>query len=153
MMATKEQLLNSIPEISAAPINMEMPVLWGDMDSAQHVNNLIYLKWSETSRIRLFEEIDNIRFDGKNGVILAWQDIKYIFPMTFPDNAVITAAITEIRDDRFFVESKIYSVKHQRIAAITKQSIIPYDYDLLQKAPLTDVWRERLKGLMAKPQV
>lgn len=152
-MATKEQLLNSIPEISAAPINMEMPVLWGDMDSAQHVNNLIYLKWSETSRIRLFEEIDNIRFDGKNGVILAWQDIKYIFPMTFPDNAVITAAITEIRDDRFFVESKIYSVKHQRIAAITKQSIIPYDYDLLQKAPLTDVWRERLKGLMAKPQV
>jgi len=147
-MATTQDLLKAITEISAAPIYMEMPVLWGDMDSAQHVNNLIYLKWSETSRIQLFESLDKITFSGENGVILGWQDIKYIFPITYPDTAVITAAVSEIRDDRFFIESKIYSVKHQRIAAVTHQSIIPYDYVLYKKSPLTDEWRKRLQGLM-----
>ena len=122
-MATIQDLLKALPEITAAPIYMEMPVLWGDMDSAQHVNNLIYLKWSETSRIRLFERLDNITFNGENGVILGWQDIKYIFPMTYSDTAVITAAVSEVKEDRFFIESKIYSVKHQRIAAVTHQSI------------------------------
>jgi len=140
--------LKVLPEISAAPIYMEMPVLWGDMDSAQHVNNLIYLKWSETSRIRLFERLDNITFNGENGVILGWQDIKYIFPITYPDTAVITSAVTEIKEDRFFIESKVYSVKHQRIAAVTHQSIIPYDYVQLKKSPLTYEWMERLKRLM-----
>jgi len=147
-MATIQDLLKVLPEISAAPIYMEMPVLWGDMDSAQHVNNLIYLKWSETSRIRLFERLDNITFNGENGVILGWQDIKYIFPITYPDTAVITSAVTEIKEDRFFIESKVYSVKHQRIAAVTHQSIIPYDYVQLKKSPLTYEWMERLKRLM-----
>ena len=147
-MATTEELLKAIPDISQAPVYMEVPVLWGDMDSAQHVNNLIYLKWSETSRISLFDEIDQITFDGKNGVILGWQDIKYIYPITFPDTAVITAAVVDILEDRFFIESKIYSVRHQRIAAVTKQSILPYDYEKLQKAPLTKKWQENLRRLM-----
>ena len=30
------------------PISTKIPVLWGDMDSFGHVNNIIYLKWCET---------------------------------------------------------------------------------------------------------
>lgn len=147
MMTQLEQLTESYPEISSAPILYETSVLWGDMDSAQHVNNLVYLKWTETSRIKLFSLIDNIKFDGEKGVILAWQDMKYIYPMTYPDTAVITARVSEIRDDRFFIESKIYSYQHGRIAALSSQSIIPYDYISLSKVPLSDAWKERLGEL------
>ena len=31
-------------------------VHWGDMDAAQHVNNLAYLRWAESARIELFEK-------------------------------------------------------------------------------------------------
>lgn len=147
MMATTEELKKALPEITSAPIYMEMPVLWGDMDSAQHVNNLMYMKWTETSRIQLFALIDNIAFDGPNGVILAWQDMKYIYPLTYPDIAVVTAKVSEIREDRFFIESRVYSTQHQRIAAISSQSIIPYDYDALSKVPLSEGWKTRLKEL------
>ena len=42
------------------PIKTEIPVLWGDNDSFGHVNNIIYLKWCETSRVELFRKMWNI---------------------------------------------------------------------------------------------
>jgi len=146
-MAISQQLLDGYPEISSVPIQMEMPLLWGDMDSAQHVNNLVYMRWTETSRILLFDKIGDIDFSGQQGVILAWQDMKYIFPMTFPDTAIITAAVSEIKEDRFFITSKVYSTQHSRIAAVSSQSIVPYDYKKLSKVPLDNKWRQNLETL------
>lgn len=31
-------------ELKQFPVWIEIPVQWGDMDAAQHVNNLIYLR-------------------------------------------------------------------------------------------------------------
>ena len=43
------------------PIKTEIPVLWGDNDSFGHVNNIIYLKWCETSRVELLCKMWNIK--------------------------------------------------------------------------------------------
>lgn len=139
----------TFPEIIDMPVYMEVPVLWGDMDSAKHVNNLVYLKWTETSRIKLFEQLMDTSFDGKEGPILGWQDCKYIFPMTYPDRAIVTCGVTEINEDRFELESRIYSVKYKRIVAISKQSIIPYDYIGLKKIKLPEAWKGKLSQLTA----
>ena len=141
-------LLKQYPEIASAALQFEIPVLWGDMDSARHVNNLIYLKWIETSRILLFEKIMDTSFMGKQGPILGWQDCKYIFPMTFPDRAIITATVKEIRTDRFFVESRVYSKTKSRIAAISVQSVVPYDYIELKKIELPASWKDRLQKML-----
>ncbi len=146
-MTQSEKIITKYPELSKSPIFLEIPVLWGDMDSAKHVNNLIYLKWSETARIKLFEKLMDTSFQGKQGPILGWQDCKYIFPMTYPDYAIVTCAVTEIGTDRFIMESRIYSVKHERIAALTRQSIIPYDYIALKKIELPELWIDRLEQL------
>ena len=124
------------------------PVHWGDMDSAQHVNNLVYLRWAETARVLYFEEIGvNTAFaPGETGAILAYHDCKYIFPMTYPDTAVVGARTVEFADDRFTMETAIFSERHDRIAAITKQVIVPYDYGQLRKAPLPPAWVARIEG-------
>ena len=43
------------------PIETQIPVLWGDMDSFGHVNNIVYLKWCETSRVQLFREMWDVK--------------------------------------------------------------------------------------------
>ena len=43
------------------PIETQIPVLWGDIDSFGHVNNIIYLKWCETSRVELFREMWKVK--------------------------------------------------------------------------------------------
>ena len=34
----------------ACPVVVELPVVWGEMDSMQHVNNTVYIRWMETAR-------------------------------------------------------------------------------------------------------
>ncbi|RMG87415.1 MAG: thioesterase [Bacteroidetes bacterium] len=129
-------------ELSKYKVIERYPVHWGDMDSANHVNNLIYLRWAESGRIAYFQKIKmDTSFGGdETGPILGWQDCKYIFPVTFPDTVVVGVRVAEILDDRFMMECAVFSEKHQRIAALSKQSIIPYNYAKLKKVPLPEAW-------------
>ncbi len=123
------------------------PVHWGDMDSAQHVNNLVYLRWAETARVLYFGSIGvNTSFSpGDTGAILAWQDCKYTFPMTYPDTALVGTRTVEIKADRFTMETAIFSERYERLAAVTRQVIVPYDYGALKKAPLPPQWVARIE--------
>jgi len=135
--------------LSNFPVTLEIPVLWGDMDAARHVNNTVYLRWTETGRLAYFHAFTDGQeadFD-KTNVILAWHDCKYIFPMTFPDTALIGVKLSEIAEDRFFLETHIFSQKHQRLAAISRQSLVAYDYQALKKAPLPKAWIEGIEKL------
>ena len=125
------------------------PVHWGDMDSAQHVNNLVYLRWAETARVIYFEAIGvNTGFSpGNTGAILAWQDCKYTYPMTYPDTALVGTRTIEVEDDRFTMETAIFSERHDRLAAVTRQLIVPYDYGKLTKAALPAPWVEAIERM------
>ncbi|MBB4078528.1 acyl-CoA thioester hydrolase [Lewinella aquimaris] len=125
------------------------PVLWGDMDSAQHVNNLVYLRWAETARVLYFKEVGvNTSFaPGDVGAILAWQDCKYTYPMTYPDTAMVGVRTLEIGEDRFTMQTAVFSSLHLRLAALTQQLIVPYDYGKLRKAPLPQAWLPALERL------
>ena len=133
-------------DLEKYPIIREFEVLWGHMDAANHVNNIIYLKWAESARIDYFEKMGmDISFSGDEvGPILGWQDCKYIFPLTYPDTAICGVRISEIKEDRFIMECSIYSKKYERIAAISSQSIIPYSYKNLKKTEMPELW---IKGI------
>lgn len=123
------------------------PVHWGDMDAANHVNNLIYLRWVESARIAFMRstEISTSFSSGDIGPILGWQECKYIFPITFPDTVIVGVRCFEILEDRFKLECGVFSEKHNRLAAISNQDIIPYNYGALKKVALPQKWRERLE--------
>ncbi len=146
-MELPSSLVAQYPEIQEMPVCMSIPVLWGDMDSASHVNNLVYLRWTESARIKLFGQFMETSFQGSLGLILGWHDCKYIFPMTYPDTAITTARIQEIKTDRFMIVSKVYSVRHSKISALSYQSMIPYDYVQLKKIPIPESRINKLSRL------
>lgn len=123
-------------------VKISIPVQWGDMDAANHVNNTIYLKWSESARLAYFRAMGmDVNFhDGDAGPILAYQDAKYIFPVTFPDTVHIGIRTLTVEADRFRTECGIFSEQHQRCVAITKQDIVPYNFRELRKVPMPDAW-------------
>ena len=132
-------------EIQSSPIQLTIPVQWGDMDAANHVNNVKYMRWTESSRIAFFQKYDiGVAFQNGIAPILAWHDCKYIFPLSYPDTAIITCGVHSVEEQQFFLKSKIYSTLHQRIAAISIQRMMAYDYSTLSKAKLPDSW---IKGL------
>jgi acyl-CoA thioester hydrolase len=143
--------MNIDEEIKDCAVIFTIPVQWGDMDSARHVNNLVYFRWAESARIEYFKAIGiDTSFSSETGPILGWQDCKYIFPMTYPDVAIITCCTKEIKEDRFIMESRVYSQEYDRIAAISTQMIIPYDYVNLKKAAIPASWIETITDLEKK---
>lgn len=129
-------------ELKDYKIIRKYAIQWGHMDAARHVNNAVYFRWAESARIDYFQAMNmDTSFQGKGvGPILGWQDCKYIFPMTFPDTAVVGVRTIEKKEDRFMMEVAIFSERHERIAAISKQSIIPYDYSGYKKVALPEEW-------------
>ena len=128
----------------------EYPVHWAEMDAARHVNNIIYLRWAETARIDYFGEMGmDTGFNGEVGPILGWQECKYIFPITYPDTAIVGIKATDIEEDRFMLECGIFSKKNERIAAFSKHLIIPYDYISLKKTHLPESWVKGLEAMEA----
>jgi len=127
-------------------VQNKFEVHWGDMDAANHVNNLIYLRWSESARMNYFVQMgmDN-QFAGKVAPILGWQDCKYIFPVKYPDTILIGMRTTEIQADRIMMECSMFSEKHQRIVALSHQRVIPYHYVDLKKVEVPEEWKHQIK--------
>ena len=43
-------------------------MVWEEMDSMQHVNHKVYLKWMETARFEFFEKLGMMEFMQETGV-------------------------------------------------------------------------------------
>lgn len=126
--------------LKAFPVVTEIKVRWGEMDSAQHVNNVAYLRWAETARFDYFEALKFPVAPDENGfgIILGWQDCKYILPVIYPDDVFIGTRLKNFEQDRFYIESHFFSKKYNRLAAISLQRIVCYDYNKKCKVNVPD---------------
>ena len=140
--------------IKPYPASLELPVQWGDMDAAQHVNNTVYLRWFESARIHYFNQLLNFMdFSGSQAVgpILAEVSCRYKLPVTFPDTVTSAARILpdSLSEFGFVMQPIIVSHRHGRIAAEGTARLVCYDYAALRKAPLPAALRERILALEA----
>lgn len=119
----------------------DIAVQWGEMDAAKHVNNTVYLRYAEAARIEFFREVGISDDFTSIGPILGYQDCKYIFPLTHPDTARCGTRVREVLHDRLVLECAIYSARHERLAALSTQEIVPYDYENLRKVELPEAWK------------
>ncbi len=131
------------------PVVIEFPVHWGDMDAFRHVNNIHYLKYWESARIRYFETIGVFEtLEQTNiGPILASQSCVYRFPLTYPDRVSVACRVVELLEDRFVMNFIIVSHSAAKIAARGEGVIVTYDYSALQKAPLPPAIRSAIEEL------
>ena len=133
-------------ELEKFPVRDTIKVQWGDMDSARHVNNTIYLRWAETARIAFFLAVKiESEFKDEIGPILGWTDCKFIFPITFPDTVHYGIRVSEFKEDRFIMETVFYSERFDRIAAISKSEVLAYDYSQLKKMNIPNKWKAAIK--------
>jgi acyl-CoA thioester hydrolase len=96
-------------------VTLELPVLWGDMDSLRHVNNARYFTWFETARIAYFDRLrgsipgagDEPAGLGEVGPILASASCDYLRPVVYPGRVTVGVRVSEIGNSSLRME---YSV-------------------------------------------
>jgi len=128
------------------PVVIELPVVWGEMDAFRHVNNVVFFRYFETARIAYFDKMNYMKIMEETGIgpILASTQCRYRFPLTYPDTISVGARVPSLQEDRFTMEYRIVSHRHNRIAAEGDALVVSYDYRKNTKAPLPEVVRRHI---------
>ncbi|KAN0114439.1 Thioesterase/thiol ester dehydrase-isomerase [Hyaloscypha variabilis] len=118
------------------------PVVWGEMDSMGHVNNVMYVRYAESARVNwaakyavrdreFCEEWRELATPRGVGMILKSIGVEYKFPMTYPDHISVfhkLRALPSKDTSSFVLDVLILSELHQRPAARCVEDIVVYDY-------------------------
>lgn len=142
-MSQIEELLQGFPVI------LQLRVAWGEMDAFGHVNNIVYFRYFESTRIVYFERLQYMELMEQTGIgpILGSTQCRYRLPLTYPDTISVGARAHTLEADRFSMDYKIISHKVGKVAAEGSGVIVSYDYKKAAKAPLQEILRERINAL------
>ncbi|MFN2549572.1 MAG: acyl-CoA thioesterase [Myxococcales bacterium] len=118
------------------------------MDSFNHVNNVVYLRWFESARIAYFERAGILSRMPEIGPIQARQVIDYRLPLRYPDRLLVSATVTKLGNTSFTMGLRARSHGHDRaIAAEGEAVIVMVDYRSNRKVPLGDALRKNIEDL------
>lgn len=132
------------------PVNLSIPVAWGDLDAFNHVNNTVYFRWFESARIAYFERVGMLdaMHEHNVGPILARTHCDFRLPITYPDQVTASTRISRVGKTSFVMEYQVTSTKHQgAIAAAGEGIVVMVSYRNGQKTPVSAQVREAIEGL------
>jgi len=139
------------------PVTTEIPVLWGDMDAFGHVNNIIYLKWCETSRVELMCKIwdlgalkmADVLSENGMGPILANSSANYRIPVVCPDTIYVKTRIKHIGNTSFGIEHEMYSKNNgSKIVFDAESVVVMVDYKNEGKVQLDSDSKKTLEAFV-----
>jgi acyl-CoA thioester hydrolase len=131
------------------PIVVEFPVAWGEMDSYQHVNNVVYFRYFENARIVYSEKLGLHKYKEETGIgpILGSTSCKFKHPLTYPDTVSVGAKIVSTEADRFIMQYVVVSHRQGKIVAEGEAVIVMYDYGKGRKTAIPDELRRKMLNL------
>jgi acyl-CoA thioester hydrolase len=119
------------------------------MDALGHVNNTVYFRWFESARIACFDKLGLWAIGEETGIgpILASASCRFRIPVTYPDTVGVGTRIRDVLEDRFTMDYRAVSLRHEAIAAEGEGLIVAYDYRHKHKALIPPDMRERIHAL------
>ncbi len=135
-------------------VTIEVPVVWAEMDAFGHVNNAVYFRYFESSRIEYLRQAGWFELPtapgGRVGVILHSVQARFRRPVTFPDTLLVSSRLLDISTDRFTLEHEVWSTRLGEVATEGRGLIVSYDYQQGTKTPIPDAARQRILDLEAR---
>ncbi len=131
------------------PLVITIPVEWGDQDALGHVNNVIYLRWSETGRIEYLSRLGlwNGSAAERFGPILANITCNFRYPLTYPDSVHVGTRVVSIGNSSFKMTHRIVSEKLGIVAADLESTLVWIDYEANKSIRVPAEMREAIEKL------
>ena len=135
--------------LAAFPVIVELPVVWGEMDSYRHVNNVVYFRYFETARLEYFQRIDWFNYEKETGIgpILAATQARYRKSLTYPDTISVGARVSTLGADRCTMDYLLVSHRLGEVAAEGQGTVVTFHYPDGKKVPMPDELRRRIERL------
>ncbi len=131
------------------PVMIQLPVVWGEMDSYRHVNNVVYFRYFESARLEYIRRLDWFAYEQETGIgpILASTQARFRKALTYPDTITVTARLQSLHDDRFVLEHRIFSQEQKALTTEGEGTIVTFDYRNHKKVKIPVELRHRIAAL------
>lgn len=138
-----------MPNLSDFPVVIDLPVLWGDMDAYQHVNNVMYFRYFESSRIAYADQLSFYQVQQTTGIgpILAATSCRFIRPLRYPDTIRVGCRTVHLTETEIHQEHIIYSNRKGKLAASGTAIVVAYDYRQQHRSTFPQPLLERMLAL------
>jgi acyl-CoA thioester hydrolase len=114
---------------------------WNDIDQFGHVNNVSIIRYVQSARIVLMEELLILK-----DCILASSTTHFYKPLFYPGNVIVYSRISAIKNTSFMIQHLIYDDKSD-LADETTDIVVYYDYLMHRKVKIDQPIRDRLQRL------
>lgn len=139
-----------IQELTAGyPAVITLPVQWGDMDALSHVNNVVYFRWLESSRIKLVDRVVTLHQTREEGIgpILASVKCDYRRQTHYPDTVHVASRVGKVGRSSITLKQIVVSEEQGAVVAEGEAILVLYNYLAGNSVPITDSLREALLKL------
>lgn len=125
---------------------MQFPIRWGDMDALAHVNNTVYLRYFEESRVSWAAAIGMPLRNDAEGMILAKASVTFKKPVTYPANVTVDLLAGTIGRTSFTLLNTLTVDGDAEPSATCECVTVWYDYLKSASMPLPERLRAILEG-------
>ncbi len=128
---------------------MSLPILWGDMDAFQHVNNTASIRWFESSRIRLIEHPELSEVLKAQGVapILASVSCNYRRQLRYPDTVHVGSKVSRLGNTSLTIQHVVVSDQQDCIASDGHSVVVCFDYKTQRPVRISDELRNAVERM------
>ena len=135
--------------LAGYPVVVQQAVVWGEMDSYRHVNNVVYFRYFENVRLEYFRRMNWPEYESKTGVgpILQSTQARFRRPLAYPDTISIGCKVSVVGEDRLTLDYCVVSHSLGDVAASGQGIIVTYHYAHGKKVPVPEELRRRVAAI------
>src|SRR5579863_1538982 len=97
------------------PVELKLRLDWSEMDMFGHINNVMYFKFIQASRVNYWESIKLMRdyASKKIGPILVSTSCQFKKPLVFPGNITVHARVDFMKNTSLGIHHRILNDKKE----------------------------------------
>ncbi|MGH8063073.1 MAG: acyl-CoA thioesterase [Pseudoxanthomonas sp.] len=88
--------MSAAPDARQLIARVTLGVRWGDMDSFNHVNNAVYLRYLEEARVQWLAGIAGVSLTDRIAPVLAASQVNYRKPIEWPTEIVVELFVEKL---------------------------------------------------------
>lgn len=127
------------------PAVLELRLDWSEMDLFGHINNVMYMKYIQASRVNYWDQVSLMRFfeKDKTGPVLLSTSCRFIKPLHYPGNITVRAGVEFMKNSSFGIHHQIFNQQNE-ICAEAHDVIVMFDFAKNEKVNISEELREEI---------
>jgi acyl-CoA thioester hydrolase len=133
------------------PVKLSVRLDWSEMDMFGHINNVMYFKFIQASRVNYWENVKLMRDykAQKIGPMLLSTSCHFKKPLFYPGNITLQAKVEFIKNSSMGLHHQIINDK-QELAAEAHDVIVLYNFSENQTVVIPDDLRKGIEEIEGK---